>query len=33
MAKHELAQFNVAVMRETLESPSMTDFVASLDRG
>jgi hypothetical protein len=32
MAKYELAQFNVAVMKETLESPSMTDFVANLDR-
>ena len=32
MSKYELAQFNVAVMKETLESPAMTDFVANLDR-
>lgn len=28
----ELAQLNVAIMKEPLESPSMADFVASLDR-
>jgi hypothetical protein len=32
MARHELAQLNVAVMREPLESPAMADFVANLDR-
>jgi hypothetical protein len=32
MAKYELAQFNVAIMKEPLESPSMADFVANLDR-
>jgi hypothetical protein len=29
---HELAQLNIAAMREPLESPSMSDFVANLDR-
>jgi hypothetical protein len=29
---HELAQLNVAMMREPLESPSMSDFVANVDR-
>jgi hypothetical protein len=28
----ELAQLNIATMREPLESPSMADFVANLDR-
>jgi hypothetical protein len=32
MAKHQLAQFNVAVMKESLESPSMKDFVDNLER-
>ena len=30
--KYELAQFNVARMTESLESPGMADFVANLDR-
>lgn len=29
---HELAQLNIAIMREPLESPGMADFVANLDR-
>lgn len=32
MSKYELAQLNVAVMKEPLESPGMADFVANLDR-
>jgi hypothetical protein len=32
MSRYELAQLNVAVMREPLDSPSMADFVANLDR-
>ena len=32
MPAWELAQLNVAVMREPLDSPRMADFVASLDR-
>src|SRR5262245_38170371 len=32
MSMYELAQLNIAVMREPLESPSMADFVANLDR-
>jgi hypothetical protein len=32
MAHYELAQLNIAVMKEPLESPSMADFVANLDR-
>jgi len=32
MSKHELAQLNIAVMKEPLESPTMADFVANLDR-
>ena len=32
MSNYELAQLNVAVMKEPLESPSMADFVANLDR-
>jgi Domain of unknown function (DUF3291) len=32
MSAYELAQLNIAVMREPLESPGMADFVANLDR-
>lgn len=32
MSNYELAQLNVAAMKESLESPSMADFVANLDR-
>jgi hypothetical protein len=32
MSRYELAQLNVAVMKEPLESPGMADFVANLDR-
>jgi hypothetical protein len=32
MTQYELAQLNVAVMKEALESPGMADFVANLDR-
>ena len=32
MSTYELAQLNIAVMKEPLESPSMADFVANLDR-
>ncbi len=32
MAKHDLAQLNIAVMKEPLDSPTMADFVANLDR-
>ena len=32
MSAYELAQLNVAIMREPLESPGMADFVANLDR-
>ena len=32
MAQWHLAQLNVALMNEPLESPGMADFVASLDR-
>ena len=32
MSAYELAQLNVAHMKEPLESPSMADFVANLDR-
>ena len=32
MTRHHLAQLNIATMREPLESPSMAEFVASLDR-
>ena len=32
MSGYELAQLNIAMMREPLESPSMADFVANLDR-
>ena len=32
MSAYELAQLNVALMKEPLESPRMSDFVANLDR-
>jgi Domain of unknown function (DUF3291) len=32
MSRHELAQLNIAVMKEPLESPVMADFVANLAR-
>jgi hypothetical protein len=32
MSQYQLAQLNIAVMKEPLESPSMADFVANLDR-
>jgi Domain of unknown function (DUF3291) len=32
MSQYELAQLNVAVMKEPLTSPIMADFVANLDR-
>ena len=32
MSNYELAQLNVATMKESLESPGMADFVANLDR-
>ncbi len=32
MYHYELAQLNVALMKEPLESPGMADFVANLDR-
>jgi Domain of unknown function (DUF3291) len=32
MSAYELAQLNIAVMKEPLEAPSMADFVANLDR-
>jgi hypothetical protein len=32
MSTYQLAQLNVAVMKEPLESPSMADFVGNLDR-
>jgi len=32
MSVYELAQLNVAIMREPLESPGMADFVANLAR-
>ena len=32
MSTHELAQLNIALMKEPLESPGMADFVANLDR-
>jgi hypothetical protein len=32
MSQYELAQLNIAVMKEPLESPGMADFVANLDR-
>jgi hypothetical protein len=32
MSTRQLAQLNIAVMKEPLESPRMADFVANLDR-
>lgn len=32
MSQYELAQLNIATMKEPLDSPLMTDFVANLDR-
>ena len=32
MPSFELAQLNIAIMKEPLESPGMADFVANLDR-
>jgi len=32
MSRYELAQLNIAVMKEPLESPGMADFVANLER-
>ena len=32
MSAYELAQLNIALMREPLESPRMAEFVANLDR-
>lgn len=32
MSNYELAQLNIAVMKEPLDSPGMADFVANLDR-
>lgn len=32
MSQYRLAQLNIAKMKEPLESPSMSDFVANLDR-
>ena len=32
MSAYELAQLNIALMKEPLESPRMADFVANLDR-
>lgn len=32
MSKFELAQLNIAAMKEPLDSPSMADFVENLDR-
>lgn len=32
MSGHQLAQLNIATMKESLESPSMADFVANLGR-
>jgi len=32
MSNYELAQLNVAIMKEPLESPGMADFVANLER-
>jgi Domain of unknown function (DUF3291) len=32
MAHYELAQLNIAIMKQPLESPGMADFVANLDR-
>ena len=32
MSDYQLAQLNIATMKETLDSPRMADFVANLDR-
>lgn len=32
MADHDLAQLNIAIMKEPLESPGMADFVNNLER-
>jgi hypothetical protein len=32
MSQYELAQLNIALMKEPLESPGMADFVANLER-
>ena len=32
MSRYHLAQLNIAMLREPLESPSMADFVANLER-
>ena len=32
MSAYELAQLNIAIMKDPLESPRMADFVANLDR-
>ena len=32
MSQYELAQLNIAVMKEPLDSPGMADFVANLER-
>lgn len=32
MSAYELAQLNIAIMKEPLDSPGMADFVANLDR-
>jgi len=32
MSHYQLAQLNIATMKESLDSPSMADFVANLDR-
>src|SRR5258706_11594884 len=32
MSAYELAQLNIALMKEPLESPRMADFVANLER-
>lgn len=32
MSSYELAQLNIAVMKQPLDSPGMADFVANLDR-
>jgi hypothetical protein len=32
MSQHQLAQLNIAAMREPLDSPGMAEFVANLDR-
>ena len=32
MSRYELAQLNIAIMKQPLESPSMADFVSNLDR-